>query len=94
MNSFGTIFRIHVFGESHGPGVGVTIDGCPPGIPLAEADLLPDLARRKSGAKGTTPRMEDDMPEFFSGIYNGHTTGAPISICSVTPMCSRRTTRR
>jgi chorismate synthase len=80
MNSFGTIFRIHVFGESHGPGVGVTIDGCPPGIPLAVADLLPDLARRKSGAKGTTPRMEDDMPEFFSGIYNGHTTGAPISI--------------
>jgi chorismate synthase len=80
MNSFGTIFRIHVFGESHGPGVGVTIDGCPPGIPLAEADLLPDLARRKSGAKGTTPRTEDDMPEFFSGIYNGHTTGAPITI--------------
>lgn len=80
MNSFGTIFRIHVFGESHGPGVGVTIDGCPPGIPLTEADLLPDLSRRKSGAKGTTPRMEDDMPEFFSGIYNGHTTGAPISI--------------
>ena len=80
MNSFGTIFRIHVFGESHGPGVGVTIDGCPPGIPLTEADLLPDLARRKSGAKGTTPRMEDDMPEFFSGIYNGHTTGAPITI--------------
>jgi chorismate synthase len=80
MNSFGTIFRIHVFGESHGPGVGVTIDGCPPGIPLTEADLLPDLARRKSGAKGTTPRTEDDMPEFFSGIYNGHTTGAPITI--------------
>jgi len=80
MNSFGTIFRIHVFGESHGPGVGVTIDGCPPGIPLAEADLLPDLARRKSGAKGTTPRTEDDLPEFFSGIYNGHTTGAPITI--------------
>jgi chorismate synthase len=80
MNSFGTIFRIHVFGESHGAGVGVTIDGCPPGIPLSESDLLPDLARRKSGAKGTTPRMEDDLPEFFSGVYNGFTTGAPITI--------------
>ena len=80
MNSFGTIFRIHVFGESHGAGVGVTIDGCPPGIPLSESDLLPDLARRKSGAKGTTPRMEDDLPEFFSGVHNGFTTGAPITI--------------
>ncbi len=80
MNSFGTIFRIHVFGESHGAGVGVTIDGCPPGIPLSESDLLPDLARRKSGAKGTTPRMEDDLPEFFSGVYNGFSTGAPITI--------------
>lgn len=80
MNSFGTIFRIHVFGESHGAGVGVTIDGCPPGIPLSESDLLPDLARRKSGAKGTTSRTENDMPELFSGVYNGHTTGAPITI--------------
>jgi chorismate synthase len=80
MNSFGTIFRIHVFGESHGAGVGVTIDGCPPGIPITESDLLPDLARRKSGAKGTTTRTEDDLPEFFSGVYNGHTTGAPITI--------------
>lgn len=80
MNSFGTIFRVSVFGESHGPAVGVTVDGCPPGIALTEADLLPDLARRKSGAKGTTPRTEADTPEFLSGIHNGHTTGAPITV--------------
>jgi chorismate synthase len=80
MNSFGTLFRVHIFGESHGPAVGITIDGCPPGIPLCEADLLPDLARRKSGAKGTTPRTEDDLPDFLSGVYNGHSTGAPITI--------------
>lgn len=80
MNSFGAIFRITVFGESHGAGVGVTIDGCPPGISLSESDFMPDLARRKSGAKGTTPRTEEDLPEFFSGVYEGHTTGAPITI--------------
>lgn len=80
MNSFGTIFRVSVLGESHGPAVGVTVDGCPPGIPLSEADLLPDLARRKSGAKGTTPRTEADSPEFLSGVYNGHTTGAPLTV--------------
>lgn len=80
MNSFGRVFRVSVFGESHGPVVGVTIDGCPPGIALSEADLLPDLTRRRSGAKGTTQRTEADEPEFVSGVYNGWTTGAPISI--------------
>jgi len=80
MNSFGRIFRVSVFGESHGPAVGVTVDGCPPGIALSAADLLPDLARRRSGAKGTTPRTEADEPEFISGVYQGHTTGAPITI--------------
>jgi chorismate synthase len=80
MNSFGTIFRVSVFGESHGPAVGVTVDGCPPGIALTESDLLPDLDRRKSGANGTTPRTEADSPEFLSGVYNGHTTGAPLTI--------------
>jgi len=80
MNSFGTIFRVSVFGESHGPAVGVTVDGCPPGIPLSEADLLPDLERRKSGSKGTTSRTEADSPEFLSGVYNGHTTGAPLTV--------------
>ncbi len=80
MNSFGRIFRIHIFGESHGKGVGVTLDGCPPGIPLAEEDFLPDLERRKPGAKGTTPRKEEDLPGIISGCFRGYTTGAPITI--------------
>ena len=80
MNSFGTLFRISIFGESHGKWVGVTIDGCPAGIPLTENDLLPDLERRKAGAAGTTPRKEDDLPTFASGVFNGHTTGAPLTI--------------
>jgi len=62
MNTFGTIFRISIFGESHGRWVGVTIDGCPPGIDLQESDLLPDLERRKAGVAGTTPRKEEDIP--------------------------------
>lgn len=80
MNSFGRIFRVHIFGESHGPCVGVTIDGVPAGLPLADEDFTPDLERRKAGAKGTTPRKEDDLPIFQSGIFNGHATGAPITI--------------
>ncbi|MBU0763543.1 MAG: chorismate synthase [Bacteroidetes bacterium] len=80
MNSFGRIFRISIFGESHGQAVGVIIDGCPAGIPLCEDDLLPDLNRRKSGAKGTTQRAETDRPELLSGMYNGYTTGAPITV--------------
>ena len=80
MNTFGTIFRISLFGESHGPVVGVTIDGCPPGIKLAEEELMTDLDRRRSGAKGTTQRVEHDNPEILSGLYNGVTTGAPIVI--------------
>jgi len=80
MNSFGTIFRINIFGESHGKWVGVTIDGCPAGIDLTESDLLPDLERRKPGAAGTTPRKEDDAPIFVSGVFNYKTTGAPLTI--------------
>ena len=80
MNSFGTKFRVTVFGESHGKTVGVNIDGCPPGIPLTEADLLPDLARRKSGARGTTPRQETDLPQIVTGVFNGFTTGAPLTV--------------
>lgn len=80
MNSFGRLFRVNIFGESHGASVGINIDGCPAGIVLSEADLLGDLARRKSGAKGTTPRSEEDLPEIISGVFNGHTTGAPITI--------------
>jgi len=80
MNSFGRIFRINIFGESHGPEVGVTIDGCPPGIPISWEDFETDLARRKSGAKGTTQRKESDIPRLISGVYQGHTTGAPLTI--------------
>jgi chorismate synthase len=80
MNTFGKAFRIGIFGESHGIAIGVTIDGCPPGIPLSEADFLSDLDRRKAGAKGTTPRKEEDLPEIVSGCFRGHTTGAPITI--------------
>jgi len=80
MNSFGRIFRVTVFGESHGGCVGVNVDGCPAGIPLGTEDFLPDLARRKAGAKGTTPRKEDDLPAIRSGVFNGYTTGAPITI--------------
>jgi chorismate synthase len=80
MNSFGRIFRISLFGESHGPGVGVLIDGCPAGIPLRQKDFEDDLSRRKSGAKGTTPRKEDDLPVLLSGVFDDHTTGAPLCI--------------
>jgi len=80
MNSFGKIFRLSVFGESHGQAIGVVLDGVPPGMLLAEEDFLPDLARRKSGAPGTTPRTEPDRPRLISGIYNGYTTGAPLTI--------------
>lgn len=80
MNSFGRIFRVHIFGESHGKAVGVTIDGCPAGIPLTEDDFLADLLRRKAGAVGTTPRKEDDLPEIITGCFRGHTTGAPLTV--------------
>lgn len=81
MNSFGRIFRVSIFGESHGESVGVVIDGCPAGLPLSEEDLLPDLERRKGGKqKGTTPRQEADYPIFKSGLFNGKTTGFPITI--------------
>ncbi len=80
MNTFGNSFRVSIFGESHGPWVGITIDGCPAGIAISESDLLPDLERRKAGATGTTPRKEDDLPIFASGVFNGKTTGAPITI--------------
>jgi chorismate synthase len=81
MNSFGRIFRVSIFGESHGESVGIVIDGCPAGLPLSAEDFLPDLERRKGGTqKGTTPRQEDDFPFFKSGIFNNQTTGAPITI--------------
>jgi chorismate synthase len=81
MNSFGRLFRVHIFGESHGESVGMTIDGCPAGLPLKREDFLPDLERRKGGTqKGTTPRKEDDLPIFKSGVFQDRTTGAPLTI--------------
>lgn len=81
MNSFGRIFKVTIFGESHGESVGINIDGCPAGLPLTVEDFMPDIERRKGGMqKGTTPRKEDDIPIFKSGIFNGKTTGAPITI--------------
>jgi len=80
MNSFGKAFRINVFGESHGSSVGVLIDGCPAGLPLVFSDFESDFSRRRSGAKGTTPRVEADLPRIMSGVFNDHTTGAPITI--------------
>jgi chorismate synthase len=80
MNHFGRLFRLSIFGESHGNAIGVVIDGCPSGIPLESDDFLDDMNRRKSGAPGTTPRKEDDLPEIISGVFNGITTGSPITV--------------
>jgi chorismate synthase len=81
MNSFGRFFRVHIFGESHGASVGITIDGCPAGLPLGTDDFTTDVERRKGGKqKGTTPRQEADEPHFYSGVFNGKTTGAPLTI--------------
>ena len=79
MNKFGTLFTVQIFGESHGACVGITIDGCPAGLPLQTADFVEDMERRKGGKqKGTTPRQEDDIPIFKAGLFNDTTTGAPI----------------
>jgi len=80
MNIFGDKYRISIFGESHGPYIGVTLDGVQPGIPLNKRDFSYDLSRRKSGGIGTTPRIETDEPEIISGVYNDFTTGAPITL--------------
>lgn len=80
MNSFGKIFRVSIFGESHGVQVGVVIDGCPAGIPVDMADFTADFNRRRSGGVGTTPRQEPDEPRIVAGVFNGYTTGAPVTI--------------
>ena len=80
MNSFGRMFRVHIFGESHGPGVGVVLDGCPAGLGLAEGDFEADLQRRRAGRRGTTARREPDRPEILSGVFEGRTTGAPVLV--------------
>lgn len=80
MNSYGNKFRISVFGESHGEMIGVVMDGVPAGLPLSPDDFMEDLSRRKSGSKGTTPRIEGDIPSIASGVFDGYTTGAPLAV--------------
>ncbi len=80
MNEFGKLFKLSIFGESHGRSVGIVIDGCPAGLALKEGDFEADFSRRRSGAKGTTPRKEPDTPRIMSGLFNDHTTGAPLMI--------------
>lgn len=80
-SSFGNIFRITTWGESHGKGIGVVVDGCPAGLSLYEEDIQLYLNRRKPGqSKFTTPRKEDDLVEIMSGVFEGKTTGTPISM--------------
>src|SRR5256885_16506406 len=80
-NSFGHLFRITTWGESHGGGVGVVVDGCPPRLELTEADIQPDLDRRRPGqSKIVSPRKEADQVQILSGIFEGKTLGTPISL--------------
>ena len=80
-STFGTLFRVTNFGESHGPAIGCVIDGCPPGMALAEADIQPDLDRRRPGtSRHVTQRNEADAVEILSGVYEGVTTGTPICL--------------
>lgn len=80
-SSFGKLFHITTFGESHGPAIGVVIDGVPPGLDLSEADIQRDLDRRRPGQSSvTTPRKEDDRAEILSGVFEGKTTGVPLAI--------------
>ena len=78
MNHIGRLFQINIFGESHGSSVGILLDGVKPGIELSCEDFYTDIQRRKSGGKGTTPRIEADEVHIESGVFNGKTTGAPI----------------
>ena len=80
-NTFGTLFTVTTFGESHGPAIGCVIDGCPPGLDLSEADIQPELDRRKPGtSRHVTQRKESDTVEILSGTYEGKTTGTPIAL--------------
>ncbi len=80
-NTFGTLFTVTTFGESHGPALGCIVDGCPPGLPLTEADLQADVERRRSGtSKYTSQRREPDQVRILSGVFEGHTTGTPIGL--------------
>ena len=80
-NTIGKLFSVTGFGESHGPAIGCIVDGCPPGMPLSEADIQPDLDRRKPGtSRHTTQRREADEVQILSGVFEGKTTGTPIGL--------------
>ena len=80
-NTFGTLFTVTSFGESHGAAIGCVVDGCPPGLALSEADIQPDLDRRKPGtSRHVTQRQESDTVEILSGVFGGKTTGTPIAL--------------
>lgn len=92
-STFGNIFKITTWGESHGKGVGVVVDGCPAGLSLCEEDIQKFLNRRKPGqSKFTTPRKEDDSVEILSGVFEGKTTGTPISLVVYNKTSSPRIT--
>jgi chorismate synthase len=92
-NTFGHLFAVTNFGESHGPAIGCIVDGCPPGMPLTEADIQPDLDRRRPGtSKFVTQRNEPDTVEILSGVYQGLTTGTPICLLIATPISAAKTT--
>lgn len=79
-NSFGVLFRVTTWGESHGAAIGAVVDGCPPGIPLDEGDVQQELDCRRPGQRGTSPRGESDQVQILSGLYQGVTTGTPIAM--------------
>src|ERR1700738_1178697 len=80
-NTLGTLFTVTTFGESHGPAIGCVVDGCPPGMALAEADIQAELDRRKPGtSRHVTPPQKEEKVEILSGLFEGVTTGAPIAL--------------
>ena len=80
-NTFGKLFTVTTFGESHGPALGCIVDGCPPGMELSEADIQPDLERRRTGtSRHTSQRQEPDRVKILSGVFEGRTTGTPIGL--------------
>ena len=94
-NTYGELFKITTFGESHGGAVGVVVDGCPPGLALSEADVQEQLDRRKPGQSDiTTPRKEEDTIHILSGVSEGYTTGTPIMMLAYNKMLAPKTTTR
>jgi len=86
-STIGTLFRVTTFGESHGPAIGCIVDGCPPGLELAESDIQPELDRRRPGtSRHVTQRKEDDRVEILSGVFEGRTTGTPIGLVALGDM--------